>query len=115
MAANNQISNSSASTRAVISAFERYQKERLAFSQAVADMASRETNVEALTSVGATALLRPLLIDSVPAVQQAAALALGRLANHSEKLATVVVDGDVLPQLVFSLNEQNVGFIALSF
>ena len=30
------------------------------------------------------ALLRPLLLDNVPSIQQSAALALGRLANYSE-------------------------------
>ena len=39
---------------------------------------------------------------------QTAALALGRLANHSGDLAEAVVKGDILPQLVTSLAEQNV-------
>ena len=54
------------------------------------------------------ALLRPLLLDVVPSVQQTAALALGRLANYSDHLAEAVVRGDILPQLVYSLAEQNV-------
>jgi hypothetical protein len=54
------------------------------------------------------ALLRPLLLDVVPSVQQTAALALGRLANYSDHLAESVVRGDILPQLVYSLAEQNV-------
>jgi len=53
------------------------------------------------------ALLRPLLMDSVPEIQQSAALALGRLANYSEALAEMVVINEVLPQLVFSLAEKN--------
>ena len=53
-------------------------------------------------------LLRPLLLDAVPTVQQTAALALGRLANHSDDLAEAVVKGDILPQLVHSLANQNV-------
>ena len=53
-------------------------------------------------------LLRPLLLDAVPTVQQTAALALGRLANHSDDLAEAVVQGDILPQLVHSLASQNV-------
>ena len=52
-------------------------------------------------------LLRPLLLDIVPSVQQTAALALGRLANYSDDLAEAVVKGDILPQLVYSLAEQN--------
>lgn len=54
------------------------------------------------------ALLRPLLLDSVPSIQQSAALALGRLANYSDELAEAVVSNEILPQLVYSLAEQNV-------
>lgn len=54
------------------------------------------------------ALLRPLLLDNVPSIQQSAALALGRLANYSDELAEAVVSNEILPQLVFSLSEQNV-------
>ena len=56
---------------------------------------------------GVMSLLRPLLLDIVPSVQQTAALALGRLANYSDDLAEAVVKGDILPQLVYSLAEQN--------
>ena len=59
-------------------------------------------------SAGAMALLRPLLLDVAPDIQQTAALALGRLANYNEDLAEAVVKGDILPQLVYSLAEQNV-------
>jgi hypothetical protein len=61
------------------------------------------------------ALLRPLLLDTVPSIQQSAALALGRLANYSEALAEAVVMNEVLPQLVYSLSEQNVRLVILSF
>ena len=57
---------------------------------------------------GVMQLLRPLLLDIVPTVQQTAALALGRLANYNDDLAEAVVKGDILPQLVYSLAEQNV-------
>ncbi|KAI8820874.1 armadillo-type protein [Fimicolochytrium jonesii] len=100
-------SPSAANTRAVFAVFEKYQKERLMFVQTVADLASRETNIEALQGAGVMSLLRPLLLDNVPAIQQAAALALGRLANYNEEMAQSVVDSDILPQLVYSLSEQN--------
>lgn len=90
-----------------MSVFEKYQKERLLFVQTIADLASRETNIETLQSAGVLSLLRPLLLDNVPAIQQSAALALGRLANYNVELAEAVVESDILPQLVFSLNEQN--------
>ncbi len=53
-------------------------------------------------------LLRPLLLDNVPSIQQSAALALGRLANYSDELAEAVVQNEILPQLVYSLSQQNV-------
>ncbi|KAJ1554725.1 Sperm-associated antigen 6 [Cladochytrium tenue] len=96
-----------ANARVIVSVFEKYQKERLQFVQTVADLASRESNIEALQAAGVMALLRPLLLDGVPAIQHAAALALGRLANYSVDMADAVVDSDILPQLVYSLAEQN--------
>lgn len=54
------------------------------------------------------ALLRPLLIDTVPSIQQSAALALGRLASYSDDLAEAVVGYEILPELVYSLTQQNV-------
>lgn len=66
-----------------------------------------------LVLCGVQSLLRPLLMDSVPAIQQSAALALGRLANYSEALAEQVVLNEVLPQLVFSLAEKNVSLRSL--
>jgi len=61
-----------------------------------------------ITMIGVMALLRPLLLDNVPSIQQSAALALGRLANYSDELAEAVVSNEILPQLVYSLSEQNV-------
>jgi len=87
--------------------FENYQKARTAFVQTVADLASRPQNVDALQHAGVMAMLRPLLLDTVPTIQQTAALALGRLADVSDELAAAVVTGDILPQLVYSLAEQN--------
>jgi len=53
------------------------------------------------------ALLRPLLLDNVPSIQQSADLALGRLASYSDELAEAVVNNEILTQLVVSLAEQN--------
>mgnify|MGYP000886441875 FL=1 len=60
------------------------------------------------------ALLRPLLLDNVPSIQQSAALALGRLATHSDDLAEAIVSNQILPQLVYSLSEQNVILISVA-
>ena len=53
-------------------------------------------------------LLRPLLLDIIPTVQQTAALALGRLANYSDDMAEAVVKSDILPQLIYSLGKSQV-------
>jgi len=91
-----------------LSVFEQYQKARTQFVQTVAELSSRPQNIETLQNAGVMSLLRPLLLDIVPTIQQTAALALGRLANYNDDLAEAVVKGDILPQLVYSLAEQNV-------
>lgn len=48
------------------------------------------------------------MLDVVPSIQQTAALALGRLAEHSDALAEAVVTEDILPELIRSLGQQNV-------
>ncbi|ESP01576.1 hypothetical protein LOTGIDRAFT_172613 [Lottia gigantea] len=95
------------SQRQVLQVFEQYQKSRTQFVQTVAELASRPQNIETLQNAGVMSLLRPLLLDIVPTIQQTAALALGRLANYNDDLAEAVVKGDILPQLVYSLAEQN--------
>lgn len=105
-------------SRAILQVFENYQQSRTTFVQTIAELASRPQNIEALQNAGVMALLRPLLLDTVPSIQQSAALALGRLANYSEALAEAVVMNEVLPQLVYSLSDQNVRFsegVALLF
>ncbi|KAG8504299.1 Sperm-associated antigen 6, partial [Galemys pyrenaicus] len=97
----------SMSQRQVLQVFEQYQKARTQFVQMVAELATRPQNIETLQNAGVMSLLRPLLLDVVPTIQQTAALALGRLANYNEDLAEAVVKGDILPQLVYSLAEQN--------
>ncbi|KAM7176535.1 sperm-associated antigen 6 isoform 3-T3 [Macrochelys suwanniensis] len=95
------------SQRQVLQVFEQYQKARTQFVQTVAELATRPQNIETLQNAGIMSLLRPLLLDVVPTIQQTAALALGRLANYNDDLAEAVVKGDILPQLVYSLAEQN--------
>lgn len=94
-------------SRAVLQPFEEYQKSRISFVQTIAELATRPQNIEALHSAGVMSLLRPLLLDTVPSIQQSAALAIGRLANHSEELAESVVQNDIITQLIYSLSNQN--------
>jgi len=91
----------------VLQVFEKYQKDRVTFVQTVAELATRPQNIEVLQQAGVMSLLRPLLLDNVPSIQQSAALALGRLANYNDELAEAVVSNEILPQLVYSLGEQN--------
>ncbi|XP_053778414.1 sperm-associated antigen 6 isoform X2 [Desmodus rotundus] len=95
------------SQKHVLQVFEQYQKARTQFVQTVAELATRPKNIETLQNAGVMSLLRPLLLDVVPTIQQTAVLALGRLANYNDDLAEAVVKGDILPQLVYSLAEQN--------
>lgn len=88
--------------------FERFQKARIDFVSEVAEMATRPDLVDILRDEHVLHLLRPMLIDTVPSVQQTAALALGRLANFSVDLAEEVVAAEILPQLVASLGGTNV-------
>ncbi|KAF1333966.1 Sperm-associated antigen 6, partial [Globisporangium splendens] len=53
----------------------------------VPEAVSRPQNIEVMQNAGVMQLLRPLLLDNVPSIQQSAALALGRLANYSDDLA----------------------------
>ena len=93
--------------RSVLQPFEEYQKGRIQFVQTIAELATRPQNIEALQKAGVMALLRPLLLDNVPSIQQTAALALGRLASYSPEMASEIVSYNILPQLVYSLAEQN--------
>ncbi|KAI3387348.1 hypothetical protein SNEBB_003870 [Seison nebaliae] len=95
------------SQRAILATFEQYQKARMQFVQSISEMANRPQNIETLQNAGVMSLLRPMLLDVVPTIQQNAALALGRLASFNQQLAEAVVKSDILPQLVYSLSEQN--------
>ncbi|CAH8551431.1 unnamed protein product [Schistosoma mattheei] len=95
------------SQRRILQDFEQYQKSRTKFVQTVAELAVQPQNIDVLQNLGVLSLLRPLLLDTVPTIQQTAAIALGRLANHRKDLAEVIVKGDILPQLVYSLAQQN--------
>lgn len=94
-------------SKSVLQPFEDYQKARITFVQHIAELATRTQNIPALHSAGVMGLLRPLLLDSVNSIQQSAALAIGRLANHSEELAQSVIDNEIVPQLLYSLLNEN--------
>lgn len=70
--------------RAVLQVFENYQRARVNFVQTVAELATRPQNIEALQNAGVMQLLRPLLLDNVPSIQQAPP------AAHMQSLVGVV-------------------------
>lgn len=88
--------------------FDEYQKARAKFVQVVADASMRPQNIDIMNNVGVIQLLKPLLVDNVPSIQQTAALSIGRLANHNEVIAQSIVDQEILPILVLALSDQNV-------
>ncbi|KAJ3334926.1 Sperm-associated antigen 6 [Gonapodya sp. JEL0774] len=77
--------------KTIATVLDRFRRERLAFVQSIAELSLREENADVLCSSGAVRLLKPLLDDDVPQVQQAAILSLGRLADHSETAARMMV------------------------
>ena len=93
--------------KAVLSCFEDYQKARISFVQTIAELSTHQQNVEALFSAGVMKLLKPLLLDVVPSIQQSAAIAIGRLASYSEDLSRTVAENDIIPQLMYNLGNQN--------
>lgn len=93
--------------RFVVAHFETYQKARVEFVSGLAELAQHPQNIDTIREHGGIGLCRSLLIDNVPSIQHSAALALGRIANHSSDMAELIVANDVLPQLVHSLAEQN--------
>ncbi|XP_076019898.1 sperm-associated antigen 6-like [Genypterus blacodes] len=95
------------SQRQINDVFQEYMKARRHFVQSVSDFASRRENIDLLQGAGVLPLLRPMLLDCVPSIQQTAAMALGRLADNSYEMAEAVMKGDVLPLVVLSLSAQN--------
>ncbi|XP_015607413.1 sperm-associated antigen 6 isoform X3 [Cephus cinctus] len=93
--------------RTIVQVFDQYQKARMSFVQTVADLASRTHNVECLENAGALDLLRLLLADTVPSIQQMSAIALGRLASFNEKIAQALVRREIIPQLLRGIDKQN--------
>ena len=94
-------------SRAIFKVFEDYQKSIIAFVNTVAELAIRPQNIDALFSGGVVNLLKTLLLDPVPSVQQSASLAIGRLANHSEEIAESIIQNDIISSVIFSLSNQN--------
>jgi hypothetical protein len=110
-------------SKEITSIFAVYHKARVTFAQTAAELAKQSRNIEGISEFrfikieamiikepGLLELLRPLLLDIEPSVQQNAAKALGFIAGYNEQLGERVVSSDILPQLVYSLHNDNVTF-----
>lgn len=93
--------------RQVLYLFGEYQKARICFAERVADLASQPSNIPALDNAGVLCLLQPLLTDVCPSVVHYAAIAIGRIANSSEKMANIIVQMDMIPIMLSRLEKQN--------
>ncbi|GLV45197.1 karyopherin alpha3 [Carabus blaptoides fortunei] len=82
--------------RSILETVESYRKARMSFVQTVGEIALRPNNIELLLSVSALELLKPLLEDVCPQIQQCAAITLGRLAHHNAHVGKLVIEESVL-------------------
>uniref|UniRef100_A0A146M5Q5 Sperm-associated antigen 6 n=2 Tax=Lygus hesperus TaxID=30085 RepID=A0A146M5Q5_LYGHE len=94
-------------SRAILLAFENYEKARVLFAQTMADMALRSVNVDCMLRCNVMELLLALLNDPSLRVQQNAALAIGRLANNSHEAARIAMFIDILPALLKNIEKRS--------
>ncbi|GJQ81956.1 hypothetical protein Trydic_g20421 [Trypoxylus dichotomus] len=94
-------------TRSILQVFDRYQKERVAFVQNIAELAIRPQNVDLLHQAHVLELLRPLLTDICIQIQQCAIIALGRLVNHDVRLAQQILSQDFISLLIHNIDKKN--------
>ena len=92
-------------------AFEKYQSARREFVNTIAESARKPENIDSLMQLQVLQLLRPLLLDTVSAIQQTAALAIGRLANSRDNYAEQIVSTGILPEVVNGLHSQDKHYI----
>ncbi|ANQ08274.1 Uncharacterized protein PCOAH_00026450 [Plasmodium coatneyi] len=87
--------------------FEDYNRSRTQFTQSIYDMCLKAHNMEVIISTDIIILIRPLILDKVPIVQQNATQILAKMASHSEEVALTILQNDVLPHLVYCLKHEN--------
>lgn len=83
--------------------FVNFEKYRTSFVRMIAETATRAENIQNLLNNRALYVLHPLLNDDVPAIRESAALAIGRLANYDEVIATDVMNNGILTDIVNGL------------
>ncbi|XP_018335168.1 sperm-associated antigen 6-like [Agrilus planipennis] len=93
--------------RAVYQVFDQYQKSRLNFAQTVGDLALRPVNIQYLIDAGALSLLYHLLSDICIQIQNAAAIAVGRIIHHDAKAGCTVLNMGYVPVLLKDIEKKN--------
>lgn len=89
--------------------FETFARARLEFVRNIASLSERPEYLESLLDEDAFGMLRGLLNDKVPTVQQTAALAVGRMAGFSTELSEELVKSGILEQLTASMRGSTAG------
>jgi hypothetical protein len=87
--------------------FEAYKMARRDFVTMVSQAAMKPDNVPALIELNVLSLLRPLLLDNVPTIQETAALAISRLARVSEKNSEKIISTGMMHEIVGGLKSKD--------
>ena len=85
-------------SKVVSDTFHSYITSKLQFIQKIADHANKHDNMKGLEALGAITLVKPMLVDINPSIQQAAALALGRIASDSEEQAETLYSQGIIKE-----------------
>uniref|UniRef100_A0A8C5N737 Sperm associated antigen 6 n=1 Tax=Gouania willdenowi TaxID=441366 RepID=A0A8C5N737_GOUWI len=86
--------------------YDQSQTLRMEFKQMVADLSINSDNMKVHQKEKMISQLRLFMLDEDPSIQHNAVLAMGRLVEHSEELARIVVKKDILHQLIWSIPSQ---------
>ncbi|XP_041986246.1 sperm-associated antigen 6-like [Aricia agestis] len=87
---------------------DNYQKGRLMFIQAVADLSTKSTNVKCLEKCGVLEHIHPLLSDTCPSIRQCSVVTAARLAEHDAGVARDIVRQGLVATVLDNLNKYNV-------
>ncbi|GAW81075.1 PF16 protein [Plasmodium gonderi] len=94
-------------SKAIQQIFEDYSRARTHFTQNIYDMCLKSHNMEVIINTDIIILIRPLILDKIPIVQQNATQILAKMATHSEEVALTILQNDVLPHLIYCLKHEN--------
>jgi hypothetical protein len=102
-----ELNNSNQMSNSVLTTFTNFQKARVQFVQSVAELSKRKENLDDIVAAGGLLILRPMITDVIPSIAQTSCIALGRLAAESQETAETMATLDIIPQVIYSMAEQN--------